>query len=82
MQCNFLEGNGPGRSKKTKKKQNHYPYQSRVGVEGSGLFLGGWRYRPAFPFCTYYIWNGTLFLVPPSFPNSIGSLKKKKQTGS
>lgn len=80
--CNalqFFRREWPRQEQKNKKKQNHYPYQSRVGVAGSGLFLSGWRYRPGFPFCTYYIWNGTLFLVPPpSFPNSIGSLKKKK----
>lgn len=30
-------------------QKQHHPYQSWMGVEGSSLFLGGWRYQPAFP---------------------------------
>lgn len=40
----FFEGSAVHRQR----QKQHQPYQSWLGVEGSGLSPGGWRYQPAF----------------------------------
>lgn len=44
-------------------KQQH-PYQSWMGVEGSSLFLGGWRYQPAFPLYVLHLERALFFFTP------------------
>lgn len=56
-------------------QKQHQPYQSWMGVEGSSLFLGGWRYQPAFPLYILHLEWAHFF---PSFPNNICSQKARQ----
>lgn len=55
--------------------QNHHPYQSCKGVEGSGLCRCGWGQQPV-PLCTDYIWN--MHIYPLSLLNNICTKKARQ----
>ena len=67
MHCLFV-----GRNWHSQEQKQHHPYQSWMGVEGSSLFLGEWRYQPAFPL---YILHLEWAHFPPVF--QITSAAKK-----